>query len=164
MELNAHNNQEYPPMHTAEFDISLIEESGDLFIDVFSKAPWNDVFESRDTIIDFFNAFIGLPNFKGYHLINGNNKVIGVAIGFTKPWLKDGRLRYEYFIDQLYIDHLMQRKGLGTYFLKEIEKKLKSENISDIILNTELTSPAYNFYIKTGFHDMKEFGFLSKEV
>lgn len=150
-------------IHTAEFDISLTEESVDLFMNVFSKPPWNDVFNSRNTVVDFFNAFIGLPNFKGYQLINNNN-IIGISIGFIKPWLKNGELRYEYFLDQLCIDNTQQGKGLGKYFMREIEQKLKLENINDIILNTELSSPAYKFYIKIGFQDMREYGFLSKEL
>lgn len=48
--------------------------------------------------------------------------------------------------------------------MREIEQKLKLENINDIILNTGLSSPAYKFYIKIGFEDMKEYGFLSKEL
>jgi len=162
--LNSHNKQEYPPMHTAEFDISLTEDSVDLFIDVFSRPPWNDVYESKNAVIDFFNAFIRLPNFKGYQLMDDNNKVIGVSIGFIKPWMKNGELRYEYFLDQLCIDCNQQGRGLGKYFMQEIENKLRIENINDIILNTESSSPAYHFYIKIGFHDMKEYGFLSKEL
>lgn len=164
IQLNDHNKQEYPPMHITEFDITLVEKSVDLFIDVFSRPPWNDVFESKDSVINFFNAFINLPNFKGYQIISSNSEVIGVSIGFIKPWLKNGELRYEYFLDQFCINHTLQGKGLGKYFMQEIERRLKSENINDIILNTGLTSPAYHFYIKTGFQDMKEYGFLSKEL
>ena len=151
-------------MHTIEFDISLTEESVDLFIDVFSKPPWNDVYDSKNAVIDFFNAFISLPNFKGYQLMDDNNKVIGISIGFIKPWLRNGELRYEYFLDQFCIDNSSQGKGLGKYFMREIEERLKREDINDIILNTERSSPAYYFYNKIGFHDMKEYGFLSKEL
>lgn len=162
------NNDEQPAytdIHTEEFDISLTEESVDLFMKVFSSPPWNDVFSSKDSVISFFNAFINLPNFKGYQLVDDTNKrIIGISIGFVKPWLNNGDLRYEYFLDQLCIDNNLQGKGLGKYFMRGIENKLKQENINDILLNTELTSPAYQFYIKVGFHDMKEYGFLSKEL
>ena len=161
---NEHHKQEYPPVHTTEFDISLTEASVDLFISVFSRAPWHDVFESKDAVMNFFHAFIRLPNFKGYQLIDNNNQVIGLSIGFIKPWLKNGELRYEYFLDQYCIDYTQQGKGFGKYFMREIEERLKSENINDIILNTDLSSPAYSFYIKTGFQDMREYGFLSKEL
>ncbi len=157
-------NKDYlQTVHISDFNISLTEESVDLFIDVFSKPPWNDIFESKSGVIDFFNAFTGLPNFKGYQLTD-NNKVIGISIGFIKPWLKNGELRYEYFIDQLCIDHTLQGKGLGKYFMAEIGKRLKDEKISDIILNTERSSGAYHFYNKIGFSEMKEYGFLLKEL
>lgn len=151
-------------MYIIEFDKSLTEESVDLFIDVFSKPPWNDIFESKDPVIHFFRAFIDLPNFKGFQLCDDNHKVIGVSIGFIKPWLKNDELRYEYFLDQYCIDHTLQRRGWGEYFMKGIEARLKQENINDIILNTGLSSPACKFYIKMGFQDMKEYGFLSKEL
>jgi len=151
-------------MHIKDFDTSLTEESVDLFMKVFSNPPWNDVFRSRNSVVDFFNAFIVLPNFKGYQLMDDNEKVIGISIGFVKPWLSNGELRYEYFLDQLCIDDELQGKGLGKYFMREIEKNLKKEDINDILLNTELSTPAYHFYMKIGFHDMKEYGFLSKEL
>ena len=31
-----------------------IEECADLFIEVFTKAPWNDTYDSRTQVIDFF--------------------------------------------------------------------------------------------------------------
>jgi len=156
--------QEYPSLEIIDFNTSSLEESAELFINVFSKPPWNDKFESKNSVIDFFGAFINLPNFRGFQLIDDNNKIVGLSIGFIKPWMKDGELRYEYFLDQYCIDVALQGKGLGKYFMKEIEKRITHEKINDIILNTELSSPAYHFYMKIGFNDMKEFGFLSKEL
>lgn len=163
MELNKHYKQEYTPMHIAEFDISRLEESANLFMEVFSMPPWNDTFESKESVIDFFRSFTCMSNFKGYQLII-NNRVVGLSIGFIKPWLKNGSPRYEYFIDQFCIKPNLQRQGLGSYFMKEIEKRLKDEHIEDIVLNTEISSSAHLFYIHNGFNSIEGYCFLTKEI
>ena len=162
-QLNGHDKQD-PPMHTVEFDISLIEESVDLFIDVFSQSPWYDIYDSKEEVVAFFDAFLNMPNFKGYQLLTDEGRVVGVSIGFVKPWLKDGRLRYEYFLDQLCIDSKLQGKGYGKYFMSRIEEDLKENGIVDIILNTEVSSPAFHFYKKTGFNSLDNYRFLTKEI
>lgn len=158
------DKQEHALLRITDFDKTRLRESADLFINAFSKPPWNDRFESEDPVMDFFRAFIDLPNFKGYRLTDDCGRIVGLSIGFIKPWLKDGELRHEYFLDQYCISPALQGKGLGTCFMKEIEERLKRENIRDILLNTGLASPAYRFYRKMGFRDMKEYGFLSKEL
>lgn len=154
------------PTHTQTipFDTTLMDESVALFMRVFSQAPWHDVFESKEEVAAFFRAFIELPTFKGYQLLSENGDVIGLSIGFIKPWMKDGKLRYEYFLDQFCIDHRLQGQGLGKAFLREIEADLRENNIQDIILNTELSSPAFHFYRRTGFYNMEGYGFLAKEI
>lgn len=150
--------------HTIPFDLRLMDESVALFMRVFSQAPWYDTFESGGEVARFFRAFIELPTFKGYQLLSENGDVIGLSIGFIKPWMKDGKLRYEYFLDQFCIDHQLQGKGLGKTFLREIEADLRENGVQDIILNTELSSPAFHFYRRTGFYNMEGYGFLAKEI
>lgn len=89
--------------------------------------------------------------------------VIGVSLGFTKPWMKNGRLQYEYFLDQLCVDHQLQGKGYGKFFMGEIEKDLKEDGIGDIILNTDSSSPSF-FYKKVGFAPLEGYTFLAKEI
>lgn len=164
MELNEHNKHEHLPIHMSEFDPSLTEESVDLFISVFSQSPWFDVYDSREEVVDFFHAFINMPNFKGYQLLDNIGGVIGISIGFIKPWLKNGRLRYEYFLDQLCIDTGLQGNGYGKIFMSLIERDLKEMGVEDIILNTDMSSPSFHFYKKIGFTDLEGYGFLAKEI
>lgn len=151
-------------VQVAVFDIGFLDVSVDLFINVFSGDPWYDVFDSRKEVMDFFQAFINLPIFSGFQLFGKNNRLLGISLGFIKPWLRDGKLRYEYFLDQFCIDSELQGKGLGQYFMRGIEEKLKAKGINDIILNTGLSSPSFRFYEKIGFIHLSEYGFLSKEL
>lgn len=152
-----------PPAHIAKLDTSRLEESANLFMETFSMPPWNDTYESKESVIDFFRAFTCMPNFKGYQLII-NDQIVGLSIGLIKPWLKNGSLQYEYFIDQFCIKPSLQGKGLGSFFMKEIEKKLKDKHIENIVLNTETSSPAYLFYIRNGFSCIEGYSFLTKEI
>ena len=43
-----------------------IEECVDLFIDVFTREPWNDVYDSREQVVQFFENHIANNYFVGY--------------------------------------------------------------------------------------------------
>jgi hypothetical protein len=41
----------------------MIDECVDLYIDTFSRAPWNDVYESREKVADFFHKHHDFTSF-----------------------------------------------------------------------------------------------------
>ena len=45
-----------------------IEECVDLFINVFTQEPWNDVYNSRAQVVDFFHNHINNNYFVGFIL------------------------------------------------------------------------------------------------
>ncbi len=45
-----------------------IEECVDLYIDVFTKAPWNDTYDSREQVLSFFQNHMTNNYFLGYVL------------------------------------------------------------------------------------------------
>lgn len=156
------NNTSTAQLHFNKFNISLLEESADLYISVFSLPPWNDIYESRDEVVKFLRSFTKMSTFKGYQLMK-DGKVIGLSVGFIKPWLSNGTMKPEYFIDQYCIDYKYQRQGLGRTFMKMIEEDLIKSNIHAIILNTEVHSPAFDFYKKTGFNALEDYSLLALE-
>ncbi len=52
----------------------------------------------------------------------------------------------EYYIDQFCVKTDLQGKGIGSYFLKLIEKEIRGDKMNAIILNTERGFPAEKFY------------------
>lgn len=119
---------------------NMIEESVDLFISTFSREPWNDVYESKEQVREFFKNHFANNYFLGY-VISVNGKIQGLSIGMKKPWIKG----LEYYIDEFCIDYNLQGKGVGSKFIKEIEMDIRKEGLNGIILNTEKSFHLFNF-------------------
>lgn len=123
-----------------------VEECVDLYIDVFTKAPWNDTYNSREQVVNFFQNYLANNYFVGY-VLKEQTSIIALSIGMKKTWING----MEYYIDQFCVKSNLQAKGIGSYFLKLIENEIKVEKMNAIILNTERGFPAVNFYLKNGF-------------
>ena len=128
-----------------------IEECVDLFIDVFTKAPWNDTYSSREQVVDFFRSYINNNYFVGY-ILKEQEHIIAMSIGMKKPWISG----MEYYIAQFCVKASWQGKGIGSYFLKLIEREIRMEKMNAIILNTERGFPSEKFYLKNGFESVDE--------
>ncbi len=135
----------------------MIDECVDLYIDTFSREPWNDVFESRVQVLNFFNNHIKNNYFLGYVAII-DEKITALSIGMKKPWIEG----MEYYIDEFCVSYSMQGNGIGSKFLKEIEKMNELKGVNSIILNTEKGYPSYDFYIKNGFSLISDLVVLGK--
>ncbi|KAJ50225.1 GNAT superfamily N-acetyltransferase [Clostridium tetanomorphum] len=123
-----------------------LEECVDLFIDTFSRAPWNDEYDSRQQVKNFFINHMKNNYFLGYiGLID--KEVVALSVGMKKPWI----CGMEYYIDEFCIGDGFQGKGIGSLFLKDIEKLLYDEKVEGMILNTERDYPSCKFYEKNGF-------------
>lgn len=135
----------------------MIEECVDLFIETFTKEPWNDVYESREQVIDFLNNFLNNNYFLGYAAMLGE-EIVALSIGIKKPWIEG----IEYYIDQFCVNYELQGQGIGSNFLKEIEEDIKKQGMNGIILNTEKGYPSEKFYLKNGFKTIEELIVLGK--
>ena len=123
-----------------------LEECVDLFKDTFSREPWNDEYDSREQVKNFFVNHMKNNYFLGYiGLID--DKIVALSLGMKKPWIKG----MEYYIDEFCISYDFQGKGIGSSFLKGIEELLIDEKVEGMILNTERDYPSCNLYEKNGF-------------
>lgn len=135
----------------------MIDNCVDLFIETFSKEPWNDIYESREIVVDFFNNHFNNNYFVGYVAML-DDKIVALSMGMKKPWIKG----MEYYIDQFCISYEMQGKGIGSWFIKEIEENITKQGMSAIILNTEKDYPSHKFYDKNGFEVIDDLIVLAK--
>lgn len=151
-------NEEYNMnLKVVKFTQEHLEESVDLFIDVFTNEPWNDEFSSRQKVVDFFYNHINNNYFLGYTGFI-DSQIVATSLGMKKPWIKG----MEYYIDSFCVARSYQNKGIGSLFLKEIEKDMNKEDVFGFMLNTDKKYPAFSFYLKNGFEEYKDLVILVK--
>ena len=137
-------------------EIELIKE---LYISVFTIEPWNDDWSDRKQLDLYLSDLVGQSNSLTYGLFE-NEQLIGVSMGRIRHWYSGT----EYYIDELCIKTDKQGGGIGTFFIKEIEKAIKGIGLVHIFLQTDNDVPAYAFYKKNGFYELKEHVSFVKKV
>ncbi|WP_027632862.1 GNAT family N-acetyltransferase [Clostridium hydrogeniformans] len=135
----------------------MINNCVDLFIDIFTKEPWNDVYESREQVVSFFNNHFNNNYFLGYVAML-DDKIVALSLGMKKPWMEG----MEYYIDQFCVSYKMHGRGIGSWFMKEIEESIKNQGMNGIILHTEKGYPSQMFYEKNGFKIINDLIVLGK--
>jgi len=142
-----------------ELDVEQIEEIKALFFNIFSNKPWIDDWSDSLQLHEYIEDLIGNNNSLSLGLFE-NNQLIGLSLGYIMHWCTGT----EYYIFEFCIDTEKQGKGLGTDFLNKIEKFAESKKITHIFLQTERTVPAYDFYQKNGFSELKDHVSLFKNL
>ena len=123
-----------------------VEQCITLYMDTFSKEPWNDVFDSSDKVRAYYHNFLKSNQCIAYvGIVDGKIEVM--SIGMIKPWIEG----LEYYIDEFCVSYDSQGKGFGSQFLDLVEADIKKRGLNAIILNTSKDVPAYDFYLKNGF-------------
>ena len=148
-----HNRYEFRKIGTGE-----AEAIKALFVSVFTEEPWNDDWSNAEQLEAYINDLTGQSCSLAYGLYEGG-ALIGVSMGRIWHWYSGT----EYYIDEFCIKTAEQGKGIGTFFLKEIEKAIKELGMTQMFLQTARDVPAYEFYVKNGFYEMKEYASLAKE-
>ncbi len=135
------------------------EDVQNLFLSVFSKPPWNDVWDLEEQLPKYMTDLMDNQNSLclGYYQ---EDQLIGISLGYVFHWWEGT----DYFIKEFCIDSELQGAGHGKRFLDEMNELLKSESIKAIWLMTERTTPAYSFYQKNGFFELKDNVMFAKSV
>lgn len=136
-----------------------IEAIKELFISVFTIEPWNDDWSNQEQLDLYLLDLVGQSNSLTYGLFEAE-ELIGVSMGRIRHWYAGT----EYYIDELCVRTDKQGNGIGTYFVNEIEKAIKEIGLVQIFLQTESSVPAYGFYQKNGFLELKEHVSFVKRV
>ncbi|KIR02881.1 Acetyltransferase [Lachnospiraceae bacterium TWA4] len=121
------------------------------FKEIFMNEPWNDDWSDEVQLSNYIRDIACCFNSICYGYFD-KEELIGLAMGSKRHWWTG----IEYFMEEFCIKTSMQGQGIGREFLQIIEKDLKTEGIVSIRLQTERQVPAYHFYPKVGFKEVKE--------
>ena len=131
----------------------------ELFFSVFTREPWNDDWSDQEQLDAYIQDLTGHSNSLTYGLYEGET-LTGVSMGQIRHWYTGT----EYYIDEYCIRTEEQGCGLGALFLAEIEKQIREMGLVQIFLQTEITAPAYRFYLKQGFNELKGHVSFAKRI
>ena len=135
-----------------------LEEIKSLYAEIFMNEPWNDDWSDEAQLHQYIVDLIGNRNSLTLGLFE-NNKLIGLSMGSIMHWYTGT----EYHIFEFCIKNEKQSKGNGTAFLRKVQEYLKCKQVTHIFLQTERTVPAYDFYKKNGFIELKDHVSLVKD-
>ena len=131
--------------------INEIEIIKELFAGVFTIEPWNDDWSDEKQLHNYITDLIGNRNSLSIGLYDGD-ELIGLSLGSIIHWCTGT----EYYVFEFCIKTSRQGKGIGTEFLNLVSDYAKTKGATHVFLQTERTVPAYDFYIKNGFTDLKD--------
>ena len=136
-------------------DIETIKE---LMLDIFSGEPWNDVWTDAQ-LHRYVSELTGAENSLSFGLYQ-EGVPVGLALGRVKSWCTG----VEYWVDEFGVLPGRQRRGLGSAFLRAIEAELLAQGVSQLVLLTGRTVPAYRFYQTNGFEEQTETVLFVKSI
>ena len=119
------------------------------FTEVFTAEPWFDDWSDTEQLEAYITDLTGQP----YSLTLGyfdGARLVGLSMGYIKHWYSGT----EYIINEFCVDRQLQRKGIGSSFMKAVEAYLSENGISQIFLLTDRNVPAYSFYQRNGFTEL----------
>jgi ribosomal protein S18 acetylase RimI-like enzyme len=131
----------------------------ELFFNVFTAEPWNHHWLSRERIERYFTDMANTPGFAGF-LYSRGRRLCGACFGMVEDYFQAS----QYSIKEIFIDPRLQRAGLGSKFIREIEAVLAARGVNNIALMTMKSIPAYGFYKKNGFVEVDDAVLFTKEL
>lgn len=134
-----------------ELNVGYAEEIKSLYAEIFTGEPWNDDWEDEVQLHEYIMDLIANRNSLTIGAFE-NDKLIGLSMGSIMHWHSGT----EYYISEFCIKTEKQGMGMGTDFMNKIEEYIKGKQITHIFLQTERTVPAYHFYQKHGFTELKD--------
>ena len=124
----------------------------ELFLSVFTKEPWNDDWSDTAQLNAYIDDLTGNKNSLTFGYFDDCGRMIALSMGSIRHWYRGT----EYYIDEFCVDRELQRQGVGSAFLRDIEDYISENGMRHIFLQTDRTVPAYLFYRTCGFEELAD--------
>jgi len=83
-----------------------------------------------------------------------------VILGNIKPF--KGQTEFEIY--EIYVDPLLQGKGVGSKLILHLQKVLANNNVHQTTLLTRKSTAAFEFYKSKGYQCIDDIVFLKREL
>ena len=130
-----------------------------LFIDTYKREPWNENWES-EIAHERIKGFMENNLSGNYCVTNKDNKIIGVLLGHTNFFVD----KKEFFIEEFFIDHDHQGKGIAKKFMEYVENEIKQKGHASMVLLTKKSFPSEKFYTNIDFKTSQSVVLMFKEM
>lgn len=141
-----------------ELNVGHIEEIKSLYAEIFTSKPWEDDWGDEKQLSEYIMDLIGNTNSLTLGAFE-KDMLVGLSMGSIIHWHSGT----EYYIFEFCIKTEKQGMGMGTDFLRQVEEYVKCRKITHIFLQTDRTVPAYHFYQKNGFIELKDHVSFAKD-
>ena len=132
-------------------DETFLPQMAELYKNAFRGEPWNDDWSDPVQLNEYVKEISGGYNALNYGLIS-NGRLIAMSLGMIRHWWEGTN----YNIEEFCVAPELQGQGIGSKFMKLIEKEIKQMGLAGIFLQTDNDKPSYRFYQKNGFKELKD--------
>ena len=140
-----------------DYSMAFFDRCADIYFNMFTGPEWRFDWLTAENVRRYFKDMAAAPRFKGYIYLNGN-EAIGACFGDISDYFSTA----QYYIKEIFVEQTIQRQGVGSRFLAEIEADLKKSGVDNVILSTSRNIGAYGFYKKNGYVENNETAFFVK--
>lgn len=135
-----------------------ILKCSELYIKVFNAEPWNDKW-TIETAYKRLNDIYIAPNFEGV-IYKEDGKIKGGIFGNFEQFYEG----IHYNLREMFIDNDLQRNGIGSKLLNELEERLRKIGVTTIILFTSKGNKTSKFYLKNNFSEWNSMVMMGKDI
>lgn len=121
-----------------------LDDCAYLFMTAFNAEPWHDKY-TLDTARKQLAWHLEVPGYLG--LVSVNDGIVAFAVGYKEPTDVGDVFHLSVFC----VRPDVQRTGVGTRLLRNLEERLREIGVNTIYLGTNRGTPAEAFYRKHGY-------------
>ena len=145
-------------MEIRDFKSDDFDGCANLFIQVFSQAPWNDHWSLESASV-YLRDIVMTPGFYGI-VAQNEFGIIGMCWGHIKRW----GMGDEFYVDEMCVVSERQRQGVGQRIMLYAKQKLGEMGVRHLTLLTARNTLAESFYQKQGFVAVNRLVFMKYAI
>jgi len=126
----------------------MLEQCAEVLMDAYNGPPWNDNWTAKKAI-ELLTCYYDTPRFMGW-VAKAGNEIVGAGIGNSEPYYS-GDI---FYVKEMFVSVQSQKAGVGRHLIAAMKEDLGLMGIRTMMLFT--SKDIFNFYIKSGFREMKE--------